>query len=436
MPTSPETSPDDLPVDAYPRILDVARRLAWTSDLGQILGTVIDGLRDTIHAERASVFQYDAEHHELFATKAHGLPDDLRIPADTGIAGEAARTREIVHIPDAYADERFNPDVDKATGFRTRDLLTVPLLDFTGDLVGVAQVLNQTTGGFTPACQAIALRLAEVAAVAIKRAALIEAERERQRIQADLDIAREIQLAALSDEIPDFSGYDIATHFEPAEETGGDALDIIDLRTIHRHCDETADAMIYLADATGHGVGPAISSVSTLAMIRMAAHLGGSLTDVLVAANSQLAKDLPGGRFVTAFLGELCLETDTLSWVSGGQAPLIFVRASGRAEEGEEALGSNAAPLGVMPELSADAAEPFRFEPGDVFVLLSDGYFETLNPDGELFGITRILDAVHRAKGGPASGIMEELNRVVNEHAQGRPADDDRTAIVIKRVGA
>lgn len=434
MPSGHEQTADALPIDAYPRILDVARRLAWTSDLGEILGTVIDGLRDTIGAERASVFQYDAKHHELFATKAHGLPNDLRIPADVGIVGEAARTREIIHIPDAYADERFNQAVDKATGFRTRDLLTIPLLDFTGELVGVAQVLNQTSGGFTPSCHAIALRLAEIAAVALKRAALIDAEREKQRIQADLDIARDIQRAALTDTVPEFPGYEIATHFEPADETGGDAFDIIDLRTIARDCDDSGDAMVYLADATGHGVGPAISSVSTLAMIRMAARLGGSLSDVLSAANSQLSEDLPGGRFVTAFLGELCTKQHTLTWVSGGQAPLIFVKSAERQDQQAEALGSNAAPLGIMPELFADDVEPFCFDPGDVFVLLSDGYFERINPQDELFGIERILDAVHATKHRSARAMMAELNRVVTEHAQGLPADDDQTAIIIKRT--
>ena len=130
--------------EVYEHILRVSRRLASTSDLGDVLGVIIDALRDLLGAERASVFQYDAKAHELFATKAHGLPTDLRLPADRGIIGEAARTRQIINIPDAYADLRFNRAVDVSTGYRTRCLLTIPLIDFEGHLAGVAQVLNKS----------------------------------------------------------------------------------------------------------------------------------------------------------------------------------------------------------------------------------------------------------------------------------------------------
>ena len=68
--------------DSFEKILRVARSLASSSDLSEVLGLIIDALRDTLHAERASVFQYDAEAHELFATRAHGLPSSLRLPAD------------------------------------------------------------------------------------------------------------------------------------------------------------------------------------------------------------------------------------------------------------------------------------------------------------------------------------------------------------------
>ena len=102
----------------YESILGVARSLASSNDLGQVLALIINALRDLLHAERASVFQYDAATHELIATKAHGLAKDLRLSADLGIIGEAAKIKAIVDIPDAYADPRFNQAVDKATGER------------------------------------------------------------------------------------------------------------------------------------------------------------------------------------------------------------------------------------------------------------------------------------------------------------------------------
>ncbi|MEM1424367.1 MAG: SpoIIE family protein phosphatase [Planctomycetota bacterium] len=426
---------DQLNIEAYQRILEVARGLAQTPKLAPVLEEVINGMRDVLHAERASVFQYDASSHELFATKAHGLPADLRLPADAGIVGEAARTREIVHIPDAYEDDRFNRAIDASTGFRTRDILSVPLLDPDGTLVGVAQVLNTTTGdGFTSRCKAIAMRLGELAAVAIKRASLIEAEREKERYEADLKIAEMIQTAAQSTELPAFEGYEIATNFQPADETGGDAFDIIDLRTIDGREGQRADGLLFLADATGHGVGPAISSVSTLAMIRIAARLGGSLESIIRAVNEQACEDLPAGRFVTAFVGELDCTRDEIRWQSAGQAPLLHVRASQRLDEEAESFKANGCPMGIMPEFLGDDAPPFALAAGDLFAVLSDGYFETASPSGELFGTKRVLDILHAHKGGPAQAALDTLTAELDVFSEGAPADDDRTGIVVKRL--
>src|SRR5262249_57060521 len=89
------------------------------------------------------VFEYDRQRHELVASRAHGVERSLRFSAAAGLAGEAVRTRQIVNVPDCYADERFNPEIDRQTGFRTRCMLTVPLVSFDGMLEGVTPVLNR-----------------------------------------------------------------------------------------------------------------------------------------------------------------------------------------------------------------------------------------------------------------------------------------------------
>ena len=120
------------------RMLEIAGSLSASPSLREILAVIINAMRDTLDAERATVLEYDPETHELFSTVAHGLarfdpevasPEGaegdvaaraIRIPADSGIAGQCATTRAIDNVPDAYADERFNPAVDRRTGFRTR----------------------------------------------------------------------------------------------------------------------------------------------------------------------------------------------------------------------------------------------------------------------------------------------------------------------------
>lgn len=420
----------------YEHVLDVARRLATSSDLGEVLGLVIDTLRDSLHAERASVFQYDPAKHELFATQAHGLDRSLRLPADKGIVGQAAMTKCIINIPDAYADPRFNPAVDKATGFRTRNMLTIPLLDFENQLVGVAQLLNKSPqhgGVFSDEDERLAVHLADQAAVALKRASLIEARRIKEKLEADIDVARKIQQASLAAKLPTLPGYDIAGHFQPADETAGDAYDMVDLRGIRGPDGGAmpAHALAFMADATGHGIGPALSVAQVLAMVRMGCRLGATPDRIASQINLQLCHDLPMGRFVTAFIGHLNIESHELNYVSAGQAPLLFIRAAG----GHELANSNAMPFGIDEEFKPDATPPFRFEPGDCFVLLSDGYYEAVCPDDVLMGDEKVIAAVRSAMHGSASDIIAAVRRALDEHCKGRPAEDDQTALVVKRVG-
>ncbi|MBL8757628.1 MAG: GAF domain-containing protein, partial [Phycisphaerae bacterium] len=139
---APSPAPISLPPEVQARVFRVIERLAVSSDLQELIGLIIDSLRDCLAAERATVFQYDEKSQELFISQAHGFAG-VRFPITRGIAGEAARTRAIINVPDAWQDPRFNPEFDKKSGFRTRGLLTIPMLSFDGKLQGVAQVLNK-----------------------------------------------------------------------------------------------------------------------------------------------------------------------------------------------------------------------------------------------------------------------------------------------------
>ncbi|MBM4101638.1 MAG: GAF domain-containing protein, partial [Phycisphaerae bacterium] len=139
------------PAEALRQLLDLSKKLGETSDLASVLGAVINALRDLLHADRATVFTYDRRSEELIIHVAHGVGgsgSEVRIPISGGIAGACATSRQIINIPDAYADPRFNRDVDRQTGYVTKSILAVPLLDDQGELVGVAQVLNAKSGTF------------------------------------------------------------------------------------------------------------------------------------------------------------------------------------------------------------------------------------------------------------------------------------------------
>src|SRR6202023_3704146 len=101
-------------------------------------------------AERSTLFVYDPAKDELWSKVAEGTEQkQIRIPAAAGIAGATVTSGDVLNIPDPYADPRFNREIDRTSGFRTRNLLNVPVIDRTGEPLGVVQVLNKRGGPFT-----------------------------------------------------------------------------------------------------------------------------------------------------------------------------------------------------------------------------------------------------------------------------------------------
>jgi phosphoserine phosphatase RsbU/P len=439
------------PIDprTWTRLLMVMERLAASSDLNEVLALVIDALRDTLGADRATVYEFDAETRELVVHQAHGVEKfrfATRAEGSGGIAGQCARTGTIINLPDAYADPRFNRDVDRKTGYRTTSMLTVPLMSFDGMLEGVAQVLNKGGGGgsgsgggvgvggapvaFDAADEALARALASQAAVAIRRAKLMLAERRKQKLERDLDLARDIQQSSFPQAIPQMPGYDIAACSIPSEETGGDTYDLLDWSAFY---EGRRGLLFVLADATGHGVGPALSVAQFRGMFRMGARLGADVQTISRLADAQLEADLPMGRFVTACFAHLDPPTGLLTYDSAGQAPLVIVRAGGPGSRVEE-IPANGVPAGVAPEIENEPVEPLELHPGDTFLLLSDGYFEAPSPDGRYLGLEPIALCVQQNPSMPAAKLLAEINRMAEEFAGGTVLPDDRTAIVIRRL--
>ena len=210
------------------RILDVARQMAATTDLCALLSTIVDATRQVLECERATIFLYDATANELCSRVATGV-ESIRFPADRGIAGAAASQRAVVNVANAYNDPRFNPEIDKETGFRTRNLLTFPLENLNGELMGVLQALNKAGRPFDAQDEELARVLSAQAGVALHRWRLLEEYAEKQRMARDLEIARSIQQTLFPKENPIVAGYEIAGWNRSADETGGDCYDFIPL---------------------------------------------------------------------------------------------------------------------------------------------------------------------------------------------------------------
>ena len=123
-------------------LLEFGKVINRTRTLNSVLEAMADFARDILHADRCSIFIYDKNTDELWSKFAHNI-EPIRISAKKGVAGYAALSQDTQIVVDAYDDYRFNPEVDKATGYLTQSILAVPLLDNQGHTIGVFQALNK-----------------------------------------------------------------------------------------------------------------------------------------------------------------------------------------------------------------------------------------------------------------------------------------------------
>jgi sigma-B regulation protein RsbU (phosphoserine phosphatase) len=426
-------APDDKRLSALEKILQISRDMVATVDLDELLGVIIQRSMELLEAERATIFLYDAETDELVSRVAAGS-EEIRFAAGVGVAGAAARSREILNIHDAYADDRFNREVDLRTGFRTRNILAVPLLDYSRRLVGVMEVLNKRSGPFVPADIALARTLAAQAGVALQRARLLEHYVQKQRMEHALQIARQIQQGLLPRESPRPPGFEVAGWSAPADETGGDIYDFFDLGG--------GRWTLMLADASGHGIGPALVVAEARAMLRalsvqdhppdqQPADPRGQMdiSSVLAKVNNLLVADLGEARFVTCFFALLDAPAAEVRYASAGQGPILFYDRSADAFQESNATDL---PLGILE--GTDFAQQVRrpLGPGDVLAIATDGFFEACDPAGEQFGTERICRVLRDSRDLPAADMIESLRLAVEQFTRSAPQADDLTAIIVK----
>lgn len=402
-------------------ILQIARALGMTSDLDKLLKMVVDYSMELLNAERATLFLYDSEHKELYTRIAEGV-EGFRMSINVGFAGLAARSLKVVNIPDAYADERFNRKVDARTGYRTRSILSCPLTDYNGKLVGVLQILNKREGTFDDSDIEVAEALSAQAGVALQRARLMEEYLEKQLMDNAMKVAREIQQKLLPSKSPPLEGFDIACWNRPCDSTGGDFCDFIST--------DKKRLMLSLGDASGHGIGPALVSCTARAMMRALWSDNCDIVEVTRKVNRLMEADLPDNRFITAFLGVLYSETGQLHYCSAGQAPMLWLHT----DSGDvDILAANTFPMGILPDIGNIETQKALMQKGDVFALLTDGFYEWARSNEERFGVERVVEVITANGEKNATDILNAIRTAVEEFADTKQTDD-LTAIIIKKV--
>ncbi|MBK7404583.1 MAG: SpoIIE family protein phosphatase [Phycisphaerales bacterium] len=251
----------------------------------------------------------------------------------------------------------------------------------------------------------------------------IRARMQLQKVERDLDLARDIQRGLLPRSAPAAAGFEIAGWNQPADQTGGDFYDWIALPD-HR-------IAFTLADVTGHGIGPALIVAVYRAYMRASTSLGSAhLADALRHVNNLLCDDIPDNRFITTVVGVLDSDLARVTMISAGHGPLYFYRAA----TGEiDRWNADVMPLGLVSDMDFRPAREVDFAPGDMLFVVTDGFFEWAGPEGEQFGLGRLEAFIREHQHLDGEAFIQALYQAVLAHAAGEPQSDDLTALMIRR---
>jgi steroid delta-isomerase-like uncharacterized protein len=241
---------------------------------------------------------------------------------------------------------------------------------------------------------------------------------ERERIEQELRVARQIQRSLLPEATPELYGWQLAAYYKPAREVGGDFYDFLEL--------EDGRLGLVVGDATGKGMPAALVMATTRGMLRAVARGLDSPGEVLARVNDALCPDIPSEMFVTCFYAILDPKSATLSYANAGH-DLPYLWHSGDAKE----LRARGMPLGLMPEMSYDEREAVLRE-GDCVLFYSDGLVEAHDPHYEMFGFPRLgaLIAEHGNQRSLVDSLLKELYSFVGERWE---QEDDITLLTLER---
>ncbi len=245
---------------------------------------------------------------------------------------------------------------------------------------------------------------------------------ERERLEKEIQLARQIQRTFLPSHLPVLDGWDLDIVWQTAREVGGDFYDIFKLGS-----DKLG---IVIADVSDKGMPAALYMTVARTLIRAFVRQIASPAKVLERVNRLLVVDSQDGLFVTAVYAVLNLREGTLTYANAGHnLPLIVHKDTRRIEP----LPKGGMALGVMAN-SKILEHTYEICPGDQLILYTDGVSESYSATGEIFGEKRLTQALANAPQGSAQDTIQHLNQVIRDFRQGAPASDDLTLVVINRL--
>jgi phosphoserine phosphatase RsbU/P len=246
----------------------------------------------------------------------------------------------------------------------------------------------------------------------------------REKLNREIEIAREVQERLFPQRLPEIAGLDYFGFCRTALGVGGDYYDFLAL--------PDGKLGIALGDVSGKGIAAALTMASLQASLRAdAMRAGNDIAGLITRVNAMLYDASTEDRYATLFYAQYDPTTRRLSYVNAGHCPPILLRAhatNGAAERLDQAGGTV---VGLLPECAYEQAE-VSLAPGDLLVIYTDGFSEAMNPSFEEWGEKRLLDAVSTCNNLPAKVSITKIMQAADAFASGAPQSDDMTLVILR----
>ena len=415
--------------DKLRMLLDITKKISRSLDLQEVLNLVMDTLDSLIPYDAAGIFLLQCKDKELVpegeepcefkaeAVRGYDIDElsDLHLKLGEGFIGSVALST----TPIISNDVRNDPVYVNARD-QTRSEMVAPIIS-NDEVIGVFDLESDELNAYSEDDLEVLLMLASQVAIIIEKVMLHDVLIEKQRLESQLEVARQVQLELLPPHDPELAGFDISAYNFPTEEVSGDYYDWVRI-----YEDQIG---IVIADVAGKGVPAALLMAFLRASLRAASHIGYATHISMAKVNYLLWESIERNQFVTAVYAILDAANGALSYSNAGHNPPLLVNASGNArfiERGEQ-------PLGMFRETRYHEYY-LEFERGDVLVLYTDGATEALSPEGEEFGRARLAQAVKDNYDRPAREMIASLEIAILEWTNQKGANDDVTFFVIKAL--
>ena len=256
----------------------------------------------------------------------------------------------------------------------------------------------------------------------------------REKLNREIEIAREVQERLFPQRLPEIAGLDYFGFCRTALGVGGDYYDFLAL--------PEGKLGIALGDVSGKGIAAALTMASLQASLRAdAMRAGNDIAGLITRVNAMLYDASTEDRYATLFYAQYDPATRRLSYVNAGHCPPILLRRAsknapqnshndGKVERLDEAGGTV---VGLLPECAYEQAE-VTLAPGDLLVIYTDGFSEAMNPCLEEWGETRLFDAVSACNGLPAKNSIAQIMKAADAYASGAPQSDDMTLVILRAL--